>query len=173
MQARIWKRFELKNSSSSLLYRPISSSAETWKIFRKMLCYFFFFAWADILSAKKTHILESIFFLETEQGLITHTSFVHKSSRLVRISLLISAINKRVFPFFSGKLFHKSNGKLFFSVYAYPNIITPGAGRFLDRYANLTPDFISGLHNCVSNSPNPWLVYIRLCKRGKRFLLLK
>ena len=30
--------FELKNSSTSLLYLPISSSAETWKIFRNMLC---------------------------------------------------------------------------------------------------------------------------------------
>ena len=32
------KGFELKNSSTSLLYLPISSSAETWKIFRNMLC---------------------------------------------------------------------------------------------------------------------------------------
>ena len=31
------KGFELKNSSRSLLYLPISSSAETWKIFRNML----------------------------------------------------------------------------------------------------------------------------------------
>ena len=34
------KGFELKNSSTSLLYLPISSSAETWKIFRNMLCQF-------------------------------------------------------------------------------------------------------------------------------------
>ena len=32
-----------------------------------------------------------------------------------------------------------------------------------------TFDFVSGLHN----SPNPSRVYIRLCKHGKRFLLLK
>ena len=35
------KGFELKNSRS-LLYLPISSSAETWKIFRNMLSQFFF-----------------------------------------------------------------------------------------------------------------------------------
>ena len=52
-QARIWieKGFELK-TSTSLLYSPISLSAETWKIFRNMLCQFFL-AWADILSEKK------------------------------------------------------------------------------------------------------------------------
>ena len=36
-----------------------------------------------------------------------------------------------------------------------------------------TLDFVSGLHNCVSNSSNPSRVYIMLCKHGKRFLLLK
>ena len=39
-QARIWKRFWVKNSTS-LLYLPIPSSAETWKIFTNMLCQFF------------------------------------------------------------------------------------------------------------------------------------
>ena len=41
------------------------------------------------------------------------TSFVYKTSRLVRIYLLISALNKRVLLFSSGKLFYKSNRKLF------------------------------------------------------------
>ena len=36
-----------------------------------------------------------------------------------------------------------------------------------------TLDFVSSLHNCVSNSPNLSRVYIMLCKHGKRFLLLK
>ena len=94
------KGFELKNSTS-LLYLPISSSVETWKIFRNMLCQFFF-AWADILSEKNPYF-----------GLITRTSFAYKTSWLVRISLLINALNKRVLLFFSGKLFYKSNRKLF------------------------------------------------------------
>ena len=39
------KVFELKHSTS-LLYLPISSSAETWEIFTNMLCQFFFrFNW--------------------------------------------------------------------------------------------------------------------------------
>ena len=60
---------------------------------------------------EKTRILESIFF--AKQGLISRTSFVYKTSQLVRICLLISALNKRVLLFFSGKLFYKSNRKLF------------------------------------------------------------
>ena len=47
------KKVFLLKTSTSLLYSHISSSAETWKIFRNMLCQFFF-AWADILSEKKT-----------------------------------------------------------------------------------------------------------------------
>ena len=35
-----------------------------------------------------------------------------------------------------------------------------------------TLDFVSGLHNCLEFS-QPRRVYIRLCKHGKRFLLLK
>ena len=104
-QARIWieKGFELK-TSTSLLYSPISSSAETWKIFRNILCQFFL-AWADILSEKKP-----IFW----KGLIyTRTSFVYNTSRLVRIFLLISALNKTVLLFFSGKIFYKSNRNFF------------------------------------------------------------
>ena len=44
---------------------------------------------------------------------VRRTSFVYKTSRLVRIYLLISALNKRVLLFSSGKLFYKNNRKLF------------------------------------------------------------
>ena len=40
-QARIWKSFRVQNSTS-LLYLPIPSSAETWKIVTKKVCQFFF-----------------------------------------------------------------------------------------------------------------------------------
>ena len=40
-QARIWKSFRVQNSTS-LLYLPIPSSAETWKIITKKVCQFFF-----------------------------------------------------------------------------------------------------------------------------------
>ena len=80
----------------------------------------------------------------------TRTDYAYKTSRLVIICLLISALNKRVLRFFSGKLFYKSN-RILFPVFAYPY-----------------PICIT-----VSNSPNPSRVYIRLCKHGKCFLLLR
>ena len=86
---------------------------------------------------------------------------MYKTSRLVRISLSISALNKR--ESYSIKAIEN-----FFPVFVYPDINTRGAGRILDIYANpRLPVCIT-----VSNSPNPSRVYIRLCKHGKRFLLL-
>ena len=66
-------------------------------------CYvhFFFFAWADILS--ENH----------KDWLRLQASCTCKTSRLVRVFLLISALNKKVLLFFSGKLFYKSNRKHF------------------------------------------------------------
>ena len=61
----------------------------------------FFFAKADILS-EKDPFLESIFI--EKQELITRTlSLVYKTSWVVRISLLISNLNKEFF-FFIGKV---------------------------------------------------------------------
>ena len=54
----------------------------------------FFFASAGILSEKNS-FLESIFI--AKQELITRTLLVYKTSRLVRISLLISNLNKDFF----------------------------------------------------------------------------
>ena len=70
-----------------------------------MLCQYLF-AGADILSEKNPYFGKHLF---AKQGQITRTSFVYKTSRLVRICLLISALNKRVLLFSSGKLFYKSN----------------------------------------------------------------
>ena len=53
------KGFELK-TSTSLLYLPISSSAETWIIFRNMLCQLFF-ARAFVLSEKNPYFETSLF----------------------------------------------------------------------------------------------------------------
>ena len=160
------KKVFLLKTSTSLLYSHISSSAETWKIFRNMLCQFFF-AWADILSEKKKSILESIFF--AKQGLITRTSFVYKTSLLVRICLLISTLNKRVLLFFSGKLFYKSNRKLFSCVCISWHKHLRGWENSRQLCKHSTSSWV-----CITvlNSPNPSRVYIRLCKHGKRFLLL-
>ena len=97
------KGFELKNSSS-LLYSPIYLSSETWKIFRNTECQFY--SLELTFKTRKTRILESIF--SAKQGLITRTSFVYRTSRLVRISLLISALNKRVLFFSLESYFTKA-----------------------------------------------------------------
>ena len=71
---------------------------------------------------------------------------------------------------FSRKLFYKSNRKLFpcvcISWYKH--------SRRWENYRQLCkPSTSSRVCITVSNSPNPSRVYIRLCKHGKRFLLLK
>ena len=69
-----------------------------------MLCQFLF-AKADILSEKNS-FLESIFI--AKQELITRTlSFVYKTSRLVRVSLSISNLNKEFFFFLEKVILEK------------------------------------------------------------------
>ena len=92
-----------------------------------------FFSLKLIFYARKNRILESIVF--AKQRLITRTSFVYNTLRLVRIFLLIKVLNKGVLLFFWGELFYKSNRKRF-SAFAYPDINTRGVGRILDSYAN-------------------------------------
>ena len=95
--------------------------------------------------------------------------FVDKTLWLVRISLLISAI-QRVLRFVSGKLFYKSNRKLFSCVCIawYKHLRHWENSQQLCKCSTSSRVYI-----IVSNSPNPSCVYVRLCKRGKRFLLLK
>ena len=125
-------------------------------------CVNFCFTWADILSDKETVFWKASFLQNKD-------CFVYETSRLVRICLLISALNKRVFLFFSGKLFYKSNRKLFSCVC----ISWYTHSRVLENSQQLCkPETKSRVCITVSISPNPSCVYIRLCKHGKRFLLL-
>ena len=78
--------------------------------FPRRLSIFFRLSWH--FKWEKTRIFESIFFQNKDW--LRVQSFVYKTSRLVRICLLISALNKKVLLFISGKLFYKSNRKLFF-----------------------------------------------------------
>ena len=100
----------------------------------------------------------------------TRTDYACKTSgtRLLRISLLISAIQRVVF--FLGKFIYKSNRKLF-------SCICIAWYKHLRHWENsqqlCKPLTSSRVCITVSNSPNPSRVYIRLCKHGKRFLLLK
>ena len=88
-----------------------------------------------------------------------------KTLRLIRISA-----TQRVLSFFSGTLCYKSNRKLFSCVCIawYKHSRRWENSRQLSKHSNLSRVCIT-----VSNSPNPPRVYIRLCKHGKRFLLLK
>ena len=94
--------------------------------------------------------------------------FVDKTSRLVRVSLLISAI-QRVLRFVWGKLFYKSNRKPFSCVCIawYKHW-----GRWENSRQLCKPSTSSRVCITVSNSPNPFRVHIRLCKHGKRLLLI-
>ena len=58
-QARTWNSFQVQNSTS-LLYLPIPSSAETWKIVTKKVCQVFFTE-ADILSEKSPFFGKHLF----------------------------------------------------------------------------------------------------------------
>ena len=72
--------------------------------------------------------------------------------------------------FFSGKLFYKSNRKLFSSIC----ITWYKHSRCWENSRQLCKPLTSSwVCITVSNSPKPSRVYIRLCKHGKRFLLLK
>ena len=93
-----------------------------------------------------------------KQELITRTSFVYKTSQLVRNSLLISILKKQ-FCFF-----HGTATENFFPVFAWPDINTRGAGRNLD---GRKPSTLSRICITALNSSNPSPV-----KHGKRFLLL-
>ena len=126
-----------------------------------------FFSLKLTFEAGKVRILESIF-LQNKNWLRVQ-DFVDKTLRLVRISLLISTITKS-FAFFLGKLFYKSNRKLFSRVWIawYKH-----SRRWENSRRLCKPSTSSRVCITVSHSPNPSRVYIRLCKHGKRFLLLK
>ena len=113
-QARISQRFWVQNSTS-LLYLPIPSSAETWKIFTNQLCQFCFrLSWN--FKREKSVLWKASFSK-------TRTDYAYKTSWVTNLCVqdfatgknfsLIRAITKS-FAFFSAKLFYKSNRKLFF-----------------------------------------------------------
>ena len=72
-QARIWQRFWVQNSTS-LLYLPIPSSAETWKIFTNKLCQFCFrLSWHF---KREKSLLWKASFCETRTDYACKTSWV-------------------------------------------------------------------------------------------------
>ena len=164
-QARTWK-FWVENLDKFTLFTHLLVGWNLENLKKHAVSIFFRSSWH--FKQEKTRTLESICF--AKQGLITRTSFVYKTSQLVRICLLISALNKRVLLFFAGKLFYKSNRKRFSCVciswYKHSR-------RWENSRQLYKPSTSSRVCITVSNSPNPSRVYLRLCKHGKRFLLLK
>ena len=109
---------------------------------------------------EKPVFLESIFV--SKQELITRTSFVYKTLHATGKNFSFNHCPKqRVLHFFSGKLFYESNRKDFSCI----SIAWHKHSRGWENSRQLCVT--------VSNSPNTSRVYIRPCKRGKRFLLLK
>ena len=74
------------------------------------------------------------------------------------------------FGFFSRESYFIKAIENFFPVFAYPDINTRGLGKFSTV---MHPSTSPRVCITVSNSPNQSCVYIRLCKHGKRFILLK
>ena len=116
-----------------------------------MLCQVFF-ARADILSEK------SILF--GKKGLIKCTSFEYKTSRLVTISLLISALNNRVLLFSWESYFIKALQNVF------PVFALAGLGEFLTIKQTL--DCVLSLHNCLEFS-QPLLCLYQAMQTQKTF----
>ena len=164
-QARIWKSFRVQNSTS-LLYLPIPSSAETWKIVTNKLCQFCF-AIADILSKKNPYFGEHFF---AKQELITRARLRVQDFGTGKNFCFNQCHNKEFWFFFSVKLFYESNRKRFSCVC----IAWYKHSRGWENSRQLCkPWTLSWVCITVSNCPNPFRVYITLCKHGKRFLLLK
>ena len=101
--------FRVENSTS-LLYLPIPSSAETKDDVQILLRLSWHF------KREKSTVFWKASFLQNKNW-IRVQDFVYKTSRLVRISLLISAITKSL-TFLGGKLIYKSYRKPFF-LYLY------------------------------------------------------
>ena len=148
------KKFFSSKLNKFTLFKPIPSSAETWKIFTNKLCQFFFFAWTDILGEKNPYF---------GKHLLQNKNWFNTRARV------------RVQDFATGKnfSFNQCHNEEFcvFSRESYFFFTFEGSGEFAKvtaMYANPRPSGIT-----VSNSPNTSHVYIRPCKHGKCFLLLK
>ena len=106
-QAGIWKRFRVQNSTS-LLYLPIPSSAETWKIVTKKVCQFFLY-WANILNEKNQHFGKHLF---AKQELITRARLRGQAFATAK-NFSFNQCHTKSFGFFPRD---KSNRKLFYCV---------------------------------------------------------
>ena len=150
-QARNLKKFSNSKLDKFTLF---AHSFVRWNVENRCKEGVSIFFWLKLtFQATKVRILENIF-LQNKNWLRVQ-DFVDKTLRLVRSSLLI---------------FYKSNRKLFSCVFIawYKH-----SKRWENSRRLWKPSTSSRVCITVSNSPNSSRVYIRLCKHGKRFLLLK
>ena len=154
-QAQIWESLRVQNSKS-LLYLPIPSSAETWKIVTKKRCVHFSSLKLNVLSEKNPYFVKHLF---AKQELITRARLRGQDFATGK-NFSFNQSHTKSFAFFSRESYYKSNRKLF-------SCVCIAWYKHERRWEN-------SRQLCKpSNSPNPSRVYIRLCKHGKRFLLLK
>ena len=159
------KVFKFKTQQVYFIY-PFLHQVKLGKLLQR--CVIFFSLKVTFQARKICIFLESIFL--QNKNWLRMQDFVYKTWRLVRISVLIRTVTKSL-RFFSGGLFYKSNLKNFFS---FVCIAWYKHSRDWENSWQLCkPSTSSQVCITVSNSPNPSCVYIRLCKHGKRFLLLK
>ena len=120
------------------------------------------------LKLRKICILESIFF--AKQALITHTKLCVQHFQTGKNFCTNQCHKQRVLLFSRKSCFIKAGEKRF-SLCLHNLIETlKGLGEFLTVMQTLY--FVLGLHDWLELS-KPSNVYIRLCKQGKHFLLLK
>ena len=164
-QVRIWKKFSSSKTRQVFFIYPFLRRLNLGKSLQRKSVFFFCLSW-HFKREKSVFWKASFDKTRTDSRLVL--DFGDKALRLVRISLLISA-TQRVLRFSSGNLFHKSNRKLFscFCIAWHKHSRRWENSRQLCKLSTSSRVCI-----IVSNSPNPSRVYIRLCKLGKRFLLL-
>ena len=160
-QAQIWKSFQVHVKFDK--FTLFTHSFVDWNLenrYKQGVSIFFRLSWN--FKREKSVFWKASFCK-------ARTDYACKTLLLVRISLLIMTVTKGL-RFCSEELFYKSNRKRFFRVCMawYKHSRDWENSRQLYK-----PSTSSRVCITVSNSPNPSRVYIRLCKHGKRSLLLK
>ena len=136
-QARIWKRFWVEKLDKFTLFTHFLVGWNLKNLKKHAVSILFCLSW---YFKREKSVFWKASFLQNKLRLITRTYkrvlVVYKTLQLVRISLLINALNNRVLLFSSGKLSYKRNRNLFPVRFAYPDLNTRGVWRILDSYAN-------------------------------------
>ena len=162
------KRFWVE-SATSLLYLPIPSLVETWKIITKhAVSILFLVNWH--FKQEKSVFWKASFFVKKR------TDKMHARLRaqdfMTDKNFSFNQCHNKEFQFafvLRIKLIYKSNRKLFSCIC----IAWYRHSRCWENSRQLCkPSTSSRVCITVSNSPNPSCVYIRLCKHRKRFLML-